>query len=490
MNYKIPEDIRRKIIRLWLEGKSRKDIALICDVSEGTVSNVIADWKQTLGEGDADALRELGSNLRRSGIDAAQCAQGHRTSMILRKMGVNEEDFESFISKLYERCMKVSGLTADKIGSYLEDLFEFSDEDDDNGGNIPKLSEISYYIEQKKDEKKKLKEDIQDLQKQKKISEEEASYANELRDAALENEKTTVTELREYSNFKAELRRCGLSSSSSIVDDPRKLVRVIYGIKQRGYDVDKVLSEYLDIEFMQVKRDMLTTQTRILEDKIVNLQSQYSFLESQVNLHSQRLYVYDELNAIGLGLNRLRLLLNAIKEIAAENGISYKDGVDQFFEFIEKHYDIKLRLKRSRTKTIVATSISPEYPARDSNSTTNNYPSNKPYYYYPVRLSEQQPKQQQDQTPSSISDNNNNDIISATETGLIEEGTCGLDFTNLEMKANRNNVKNGDIDKVDQTIYLIPHDKIDIDKLTTDAIKQLGYNNEINTTTFTEEHNK
>ena len=192
--------------------------------------------------------------------------------MILRNMGVNEEDFELFISKVYERSMKVSGLTADKIGSYLEDLFEFSDEDDDNGGNIPKLSEISYYIEQKKNEKRALKKDIQNLQKQKKISEEEASYANELRDAALENEKTTVTELRESSNFKAELRGFGLSSS--IVDDPRKLVRVIYGIKQREYDVDKVLSEYSDIEFMQVKRDILSTQVRTLEDKIVNLQSQ------------------------------------------------------------------------------------------------------------------------------------------------------------------------------------------------------------------------
>jgi hypothetical protein len=138
MSYKIYDDIRRKIIRLWLEGKSRKDISLICNVSEGTVSNVITNWKQKLGEGDADALRELGSNLKRSGIDAAQCAQGHRISMILRKMEVNEEDFESFISKLYERCIKVSGLTPDKIGSYLEDLVEFSDEDN-NGGNIPKL---------------------------------------------------------------------------------------------------------------------------------------------------------------------------------------------------------------------------------------------------------------------------------------------------------------------------------------------------------------
>jgi hypothetical protein len=340
MSYKIYDDIRRKIIRLWLEGKSRKDIALICGVSEGTVSNVIADWKQKLGEEDADALRELGINMKRSGTDAPECAQGHRTSMILRNMGVNEEDFESFISKLYKRCMKVSGLTPDKIGSYLEDLVEFSDEDD-NGGNIPKLSEIPYYIEQMKNEKRALKKDIQNLQKQKKISEEEASYANELRDAALENEKVTVVELREYSKFKTELRKYGLS----FIDDAQKLVRIIYGIKQRGYDVDKVLSEFSDIEFMQEKRDMLSKLDRALEDKIVDRRNQYSFLESQVNLHSQRLYVYDELDSMGFGLTKLKILRNAIKEIAAEDNISFSLAVDKFFEFVEKHYDIKLRQK-------------------------------------------------------------------------------------------------------------------------------------------------
>jgi hypothetical protein len=262
--------------------------------------------------------------------------------MTLRKMGVNEEDFESFISKLYERCMKVSGLTADKIGSYLEDLFEFSDEDDDNDGNIPKLSELPQYIEQKKNEMRKLKEDIQNLQKQKKIFEEEASAANDLRDAALENEKTTVAELREFSKFKTELGKYGLS-----VDvDTRKLVRTIYGIKQRNeYDVGKILSEYSDIKFMQDKRDMLSTQVRALEDKIVDLRYQYSFLESQVNLHSQRLYVYDELDSIGFGLTKLKILRNTIMEIAAEDNISPSQGVDKFFEFVEKHYDVKLRQK-------------------------------------------------------------------------------------------------------------------------------------------------
>ena len=92
----------------------------------GQVSNIVSDWSQKLGDIDAEALRELGSNLKRCRIDAVRCAQGFRISMIMRKMGINEEDFESFISKVNERCQKVEGLTPDKIGSYLEDLLEFS----------------------------------------------------------------------------------------------------------------------------------------------------------------------------------------------------------------------------------------------------------------------------------------------------------------------------------------------------------------------------
>ena len=77
MNFKIHENIRQTVIRFWLEGKSRRDMLLL-GVSEGTVSNIISDWRQKLGKVDAEALRDLGSNLKRTGIDSAQCAQGFR----------------------------------------------------------------------------------------------------------------------------------------------------------------------------------------------------------------------------------------------------------------------------------------------------------------------------------------------------------------------------------------------------------------------------
>jgi hypothetical protein len=100
LNFKIPENIRQTVIRLWLEGKSRKDIAVTCGVSEGTVSNIISDWRQKLGEVDAEALRELGSNLKRTGIDAAQCAQGFRITMSMRKK------WESMKKMLNHSCQK------------------------------------------------------------------------------------------------------------------------------------------------------------------------------------------------------------------------------------------------------------------------------------------------------------------------------------------------------------------------------------------------
>jgi hypothetical protein len=300
MTFKISQNMQQTVIRLWLDGKSRNYIARTCGVGEGTVSNIISDLKLKLGNGDAEALRELGSNLKRTGLDAAQCAQGHRIFMILRKIGINEgEAFESFISKLYERCMKVSGLTADQIGSYLKDLVEFS-EKEDNDGNPIKLSEIPQYIERRKNEMRILKEEIQSLKNEKEVSEEEASLAHELRDEALKDEKVTVSELGEYSRFKTELGKYGLSA----VDDTRKFVRVIYGIKQQNeYDVGKILSEYSDLEFKQVNRDMLSRRVRELEDKTADLRYQCSFLESQVNLHNQRLSVYDDLESMGLGLS-------------------------------------------------------------------------------------------------------------------------------------------------------------------------------------------
>ena len=147
-------------------------------------------------------------------------------------------------------------------------------------------------------EKSTLKQKIQNLKQEERLSQQKASYAKELCEAALENEKTTVAELKEYSKLKAELEKHGLS----IENDFPKFVQVVHGIKQYEWDDNKILSDYSDEQIKQIKCDLRSTQIKESEDKITRLQSECDFLKSQVDQHTQRLYVYAELKSMGFGL--------------------------------------------------------------------------------------------------------------------------------------------------------------------------------------------
>ncbi|HYA82859.1 MAG TPA: hypothetical protein VEH06_05335 [Candidatus Bathyarchaeia archaeon] len=57
-----------------------------------------------LAEGDANALREFGIMLRKSGVTASQCAVGFRLANIMKELGVNQDDFGHFISETHNQC--------------------------------------------------------------------------------------------------------------------------------------------------------------------------------------------------------------------------------------------------------------------------------------------------------------------------------------------------------------------------------------------------
>jgi DNA-binding CsgD family transcriptional regulator len=163
MNSNISETTRQTVIRLWIEGNSRKDIALITGVSEGTVSNIIAEWRQKLGDSDAEAIRELGIDMKRLGIDADQCAEGLRISSIMKKLGVNVNQFKSFINEIYQYCQRF-GLTAQDIASLFQALIKLSKE-------VP-FSKIPDHIEEKKKEISRLDERIRERHEDNKSLEE------------------------------------------------------------------------------------------------------------------------------------------------------------------------------------------------------------------------------------------------------------------------------------------------------------------------------
>lgn len=175
------------VIQIWLQGEQRDKIAAITGLSAGAVTNIVRDWKQGLGLAIEEELRVLATTLKKVGINAAQCATGFRITTIMNRLGISEDDFESFMSDIFIHCDKL-GLTPNRIASFLNDLLQFSK-------TVP-LSKLSDHIESKAQEERILEQNIEKLKEQREDLEAHKSIAERRRDIALEDEKMTYADLK------------------------------------------------------------------------------------------------------------------------------------------------------------------------------------------------------------------------------------------------------------------------------------------------------
>jgi cell division protein FtsB len=317
------------VIQDWLSGKQRDKIAGDNGLSAGAVTNTVNEWRLALGFSAADGLRELAVTLKKIGITPAQCALGFRAAMTMNRLGVKEDDFESFMSDVYNRSKNL-GLTPESIACYLTNLIEFSK-------TVP-FSQISEFIQQKADEKIKLEEETQKLKDQIKILKEEKSTSELRRTSALYEENITTVQLKSYSELKEALGGYGISIDADI---PR-FAKVVHGISQKGYDVGEVIKQFSDLELLRT--DYLHYQAAIpdLRRKYDGLNEECSTLEQLVNSYNQKLSLSDELESMGFGLKELKLLRNTINEIAEANNIPADQAQQKFYKDIEEQYDDKI----------------------------------------------------------------------------------------------------------------------------------------------------
>jgi hypothetical protein len=134
----------------------------------------------------------------------------------------------------------------------------------------------------------------------------------------------------------------------------------------------------LQLEYLPKRLNELVKRKLMLEQNCV-------ILENRISVHYQKLSLCDELSSMGLGFNYLKILCNTIREIAAENGKSYRTAIEQFFEWVEKLYGvIKLRQKIQEQEQS-------KYTKLDNNLTaTYHYcPDIKPFTSLPERQREQ-----------------------------------------------------------------------------------------------------
>ena len=143
-------DIKAGVVYEWLAGASRDKIAQIYNISTGGVTNIINEWRIGIGGYIADDLRELSLSLKKAKPTPLQCSMGFRVAKIMQRLGITEEQFESFMTDIYDRCRRLE-VGPDQIENYLKEIIKLS--------KIVFPSEIPNYLQtQKKRNRKSTKE--------------------------------------------------------------------------------------------------------------------------------------------------------------------------------------------------------------------------------------------------------------------------------------------------------------------------------------------
>jgi hypothetical protein len=128
------------VIKLYVNGKPRDDIANEVGLSAGTVSNTIKEWKLAIGNSDATEIRDFSVMVKKSGISILQCVQGFRMVHLLKNLGIKDtdeagngdydatEEVISFLNIVHNDCKKL-GISPEIIPTWIKDLLDCCDHD-------------------------------------------------------------------------------------------------------------------------------------------------------------------------------------------------------------------------------------------------------------------------------------------------------------------------------------------------------------------------
>jgi hypothetical protein len=314
---KISESMRNMVIKEWLKGNYRDRIAVQTGLSGGTVSNIIREWRDRLGNYEVEEMREFSVMCRKAGITPSQCVPAFRAFELQRKMGFDEDDIQFFTSRFYLSC-KEFGLNEGSVALLVADLMKLSEK-------VP-IDQLQGYIEESKKEKERLEKAVEMLRA------DVAAMQN--RQTVMLNEYNAVlSEIMLTRSLKEELGKHGMN-----LNNISKLVQTIQHISDMDFDANQIISRVSTIETMEKKQADLQADIRKQEERSIKLQKTNNILLNSVDSHRQLLSVYQQLQYMGLGLRELDLLFKTITEISRENGFSLAMAVTKFIDDVINHY--------------------------------------------------------------------------------------------------------------------------------------------------------
>ncbi len=295
-----------------------------------------------------------------------------QTNQINKRSNDRANQIFYFINTIYHNC-KTHSIKPSMVIKWIEDLFDclstsdgqsslntindyqnqnidYNDQEASHRNDldkivsdeIPMISKISYFIEQKKKEikhldnsKKSINQDIDQLDKRK-----ESILADLAK--TIEKEKRAFSYLHWYNSLKQELQD---QYHLAIEDKYADFAKAINDFKDYDFDASSIINEYKEIKSLRQERDHIQAVISFYSPVRNELQNQLAQLQNQINYIKHTINISSELSKIGFGLKELKQLYGTIMEISLANNIKPYGAVSKFLNDIESQYDEKMGLE-------------------------------------------------------------------------------------------------------------------------------------------------
>ena len=323
--------LKEKIIALWLQGKTRDEIAMIVQISAGSVSKIISEWQKGLDDTEYSAVRDTVVQLRKLGMSITDCAEASRfKNRLITKLGAGRIDIpsssssiqcsydniETIITNIIDTCIDL-GIPREKLSDILLQVFELSNNESIHPVQLP------YYLSKKIQEKKQLEQDIENLGKLKQQVEKETSEA-------LQKRNLTNDTIKEYINTREELEKLGIPISNI-----QKMINAIKNTLHLGYEPSSIVSKFASISSLEKREWDLENRCMMLKQKADNYQQIFGLCE--------------QIAQLGINSDQIELVLQIIIKIAKRNtnnnGVSETtataDATSRFSNIVKEYETIE-----------------------------------------------------------------------------------------------------------------------------------------------------
>jgi hypothetical protein len=253
----------------------------------------------------------------------------------MERLGITEEQFESFMSDVYDRCQKLE-LGPDQIEKYLIETLNIS--------KIVFPSQIPNYINTKKTEIENLHTQIENIQQKISMLNIQKSILEKKLNSLADNNNISRDAVTWYKNIKNAFENAKIS-----IDNVSTFVNCLNLMKREGYDINKILRIFAEYENVDDLQHFHQETIDIHQTKLDGLLKQIKSLQEEVNLSKIKLYEIQQLEQMGIGIKELKILYDKITEIATENNTSPKIAMDKLLDDLED-YDYILRFKNTLEK--------------------------------------------------------------------------------------------------------------------------------------------